>query len=296
MTGELLRVSARLTCMRALLPSAALVLLTACVSAGGASAGPDLPDGLPAATGLVQTLGTVTVMGSGTRGTICTGTEYDDDGCDGIALAGWDWDEHPEDVERFGKVLSGYFHLVGRFDGKRLEVTQATPLDEYDEPAEQPVAGPGVPCEEPAGGWPKPDPRRTSFGDLEAAMTAAEGLPDYASFGSDNSRSTPEEADLQDPRNEIFVVWVTEDLDRAERTVREHWGGMLCVAKAQHSAAEVRRITKELNESADYVRAVETGDTVEVNVAYDDGTLQSWADEEYGPDLVRVRPALVPRS
>lgn len=282
---------------RATLPLLTLVLVTACGSAGGASAGPDLPDGLPAATSQVQTLGTVTVMGSGTRGTICTGIEHDDDGCDGIELAGWDWDEHPEEVELFGKVLSGHFHLVGRFDGKRLDVTRVTPLGEYDEPPETPrVEGPSVPCGEPAGGWPKPDPKRTSFGALEAAMTAVEELPDYASFGQDITRSTAKEADLQDPRNAVFIVWVTDDLGRAERTVRKHWGGMLCVAKARYSAAEVRRITEELNEAVDYVRAVDTADTVELNVAYDDGTLQSWADEEYGPDLVRVRPALVPRS
>ena len=36
------------------------------------------------------------------------------------------------------------------------------------------------------------------------------------------------------------------------------------------------------------------GTPVDAFVIYDDGTLQAWADQEFGPGLVRVGSALVP--
>lgn len=270
-----------------------LLMLTAC---GQGQVPPsDLPASVPAptATGLVQTQGSGIVMGAGPEATLCTGIEYDEDGCDGIALSGWDWQAHAKDAERIGKTYNGYFHLVGRFDGTRLQVTRVTTLDEYVEPTEQPVDEPEVPCKEPAGGWPKPDLERTSVGNVEAAMVAAEKLPDFASAGGP-SAEVPDDGEVTPPRDELFTVRVTDDLDRAERTVREHWGGMLCVARAKYGVADAKRTARELNDAAPGVRAVDTGDSVELDVDYDDGTLQAWADEEYGRGLVRVRPALVP--
>lgn len=58
--------------------------------------------------------------------------------------------------------------------------------------------------------------------------------------------------------------------------------------------AELQRIQAEIDENAPFTvltSSVENG-YVFVRVIYDDGSIQAWADDEYLPDAVAIRPAL----
>jgi hypothetical protein len=48
-----------------------------------------------------------------------------------------------------------------------------------------------------------------------------------------------EELAMNDPTKLILNVRVTEDLAGAEAKLRETWGGMLCVSKAEHTESEL---------------------------------------------------------
>jgi hypothetical protein len=58
--------------------------------------------------------------------------------------------------------------------------------------------------------------------------------------------------------------------------------------------AELQRIQAEIDENAPFTvltSSVENG-YVFVRVIYDDGSIQTWADETYLPDAIAIRPAL----
>ena len=67
---------------------------------------------------------------------------------------------------------------------------------------------------------------------------------------------------------------------------------MLCVTSAQHTEAELNRISQELNDMPGMLTSNGQFDRVDVSVVYDDGSLQAWADATYGEGLVRVDSAL----
>lgn len=62
-------------------------------------------------------------------------------------------------------------------------------------------------------------------------------------------------------------------------------------------AAELQRIAEELLEVLPGVQGSYAADThVLADVAYDDGSLQEWADATYGEGVVRLLPAMVPTA
>src|SRR5205807_430991 len=98
----------------------------------------------------------------------------------------------------------------------------------------------------------------------------------------------------QDPAGIVVNVRVTGEPDKAARSLRAVWGGSLCVTRAQHGAAELRRIQTAVSHEPGILSSDSGRDAVEISVVHDDGSLQRRVDERYGPGLVRVRSALLP--
>lgn len=271
-------------------------------SASSSPSRPPMPSA-PVPDGEVRTPGLAIVMDAeGERGPeLCLGpvAESYPPQCGGPAMAGWSWADHPMH-EKVGKVRWGSFALTGTWDGTSFTATEAIPAALYDtmeDPRPEPAYDePGTPCAEPDGGWQVVDEATTTPQSLDATLNAAARLPGYAQAWLDQSinPADPEEQPekLNDPTKLVLNVAVTEDLEGAEATLRETWGGALCVSEAERTEAELTEVATELGELPGSMGAVMLGDGVVAEVVYDDGTLQSWVDEVYGEGLVEVSSVL----
>lgn len=261
-----------------------------------------MPTAVPAAEGLVRTLGLVTILGkSDEPPMLCLGgvAESLPPQCDGPELQGFDWADHRGGYDEASGVRWGEFAVTGRFDGKRFEVTRVVEKADFVPPELDGGSRPdfSTRCPEPAGGWRVLDPDKTTQETVEATFAAAERLPGYSYSWVDHSRIDPdlppESPEANDPRLLILNVRVTEDPDGAETALRETWGGALCVTKAQRTLQELQEIQQEVNDLPGMLTSGQVFDSVEVGVIYDDGSLQRWADATYGEGVVQVIPALV---
>ncbi|GAA4403095.1 hypothetical protein GCM10023168_14250 [Fodinibacter luteus] len=167
---------------------AAALLLAACgtSSSGPGSTGtPTVPTmappgaGIPPAAGRVTGVGMV-IEGPGTPPEVCLGPVRESwpPQCDGIALSGWDWAQHPPEQETDPEgppTRWGSFAVAGTFDGMTLTVTDAVPLALYDTMAE-PTPTPPTP----------PDLTDDEWAAVLAGAAAAPGM-----LGVDRGESGP---------------------------------------------------------------------------------------------------------
>lgn len=250
-----------------------------------------MPTAVPAADGRVTTGGLVTVLDDGDGPRLChMVAESLPPQCEGVPMAGWDWVAHPEHEERSG-VRWGSFALTGTFDGTTFTVTDAVPAALYDAMAPEPEALPGTPCEPPPGGWGVVDAVKATPEAMDATFTAAARLPGYAGAWLDTSRDP---SATNDPTKVVVNVAVTRDVAGGEATLRETWGGALCVSEARFTEAELNEISMALQALPGVLTTSAADDVVHAEVLHDDGSLQAWADEEYGDGRVEITSALVP--
>lgn len=238
------------------------------------------PDGAasePAEADVVRTTGLATVLDDGDGPELCLGAiaESLPPQCSGLPMTGWEWTEHPEH-ERAGGVRWGSFAVTGSYDGESFAVTDATPAALYDAMAQEPEEPLGTPCEEVSDAI---DASKATPEAMDATMNAAAALPDLAMVWLDE---------------DLINVAVTEDPERARATLRETWGGLLCVSTAEHTQRELEAIQRELNALPGFLSSGSTRpDHLSVTVVHDDGSLQEQVDQEYGKGLVEVSSALV---
>ena len=245
------------------------------------------------------------VLDDGGGAELCLGGQADSypPQCGGPALVGWDWSQHEGDFEEAAGVKWGGFGVTGTFDGDAFTPTKVVPADEVGE------APPYVDsidltsrCPEPEGGWRVLDPAKTTMASQDATTRAARRLDGYAGSWLDQSINpaygdvtTEEQAmKLNDPALLVINVQVTGDPGAAEAILRETWGGALCVTQAAHTERELRSIQRRVLELPGMLGGGAGFDKVDAQVIYDDGTLQAWADREYGPGVVVISSALVP--
>jgi hypothetical protein len=291
---------------------ATLVLTgTACGDevAGDPSSSVPRPAKVPASAGEVTTSYPVTVLDDGHGAELCLGAVADSlpPQCGGPKLVGWDWAEHAGDYEEGGNVRWGEFVVTGTFDGTSVTATKVVPGDQVDPP--RPIDGRdqfATPCPEPEGGWRVLDPATTTSASLDRTMRTAERMPGYATSWVDQSvnpawhqmqdGTLPEreiERRLNDPTLTIIDVKVTGDPEAAERELRETWGGSLCVTRAERTQKELEDIAQDLLDLPGSLEAGPGNDVVDLEVVYDDGSYQAYADARYGEGTVRVTSALV---
>ena len=284
-----------------LLVSGFMVLLAAgCGEERNAEAGhpPATPSASPSAPGrLVTTGGPVTVLDDGDGTELCLGgfrASYPPQ-CGGPRLVGWDWSEHTGDFERSEDMRWGEFVVTGRFEPKTqtMTPTEVVPADQFS-----PSGGGSSDeedrfasvCPEPDRGWPNP-PSATPAAAHRAALQARQ-LDGYAGAWLD-----PVPDDSTD-RGSVWVlnVRVASDPEATERRLRQLWDGALCVVRAERSLRELIRIQDQYDDVAGVL--VTDSDViagkVQIEVVWDDGTLQREADERYGDGLVEITSALQP--
>jgi len=282
---------------------------SAAPSASGSASAASPPAQVPSARGEVTTRYPVTVLDDGDGAELCVGGVADSlpPQCGGPRLVGWDWADHQGDFESRGGVRWGDFLVTGTFDGTSLTPTEVVPGDQVDPPAPQDDADRfATPCPEPEGGWRVLDPAKTTQASEDRTFRAAERLEGYAYSWVDQSinpvwddwqdgTATDSEAEqaLDDPALLVINVKVTGDPADAERTLRETWGGSLCVTRAQHTQQELMGIAQELFDLPGSLGGGPEDDWVDFQVLYDDGSYQAWADTAYGAGTVVVTSALV---
>lgn len=292
---------------------AALLVLAACgsetgePSADGSPSAPsapaERPTEIPVPVGPVTTTYAATVLDDGDGAELCLGGVADSlpPQCGGPTLLGWDWSDHDGDYEDVSGTTWGEFAVTGTFDGRDLTPTEVVPADEFDAPDHPEGRDLRTPCPEPDGGWPVPDASDNSIQGTDRAFRRAQQLEGYAGSWVDTSRDlrSPEEVDHDAAAgNDDVSLWiinvrVTGDPAAAEAALREVWSGAICVTRAEHTEADLRRIQREVNELPGMLSSGGGDQQVELAVIYDDGTLQAWVDREYGPGVVVITSALV---
>ena len=234
----------------------------------------------PVPDGEVRTSGLVTVLDPGTGPQMCLGpvAESYPPQCGGPAIEGFEWGD--VGFEESSGVKWGSYALTGTFDGATFTATDAIPAALYDPMAEPQPEALGAACDAPRA----TDTTKATPEDLDATLAAASALPGYATAWLTG--------------NTINVA-VTEDEAGAERTLRETWGGQLCVTTVERTDADLNTINQEL-QAALGERLLTSGsfapDSLDAQVVFDDGSIQDWVDATYGEGLVRITSALVPAS
>lgn len=155
-------------------------------------------------------------------------------------------------------------------------------------PAEE-VPDFATPCPEPEGGWRASDPDRSSSKDQTRVFAVARRLPGYGGSWVDD-RGDP----TQDPVTTVVNIRVTHAIPAAEQELRRVWGGPFCVSQAKHSEAQLRRTLDEVSQRPGVLGGHFARGFVDLEVIYDDGTLQRQLDDTFGAGLVEVDSALRP--
>jgi hypothetical protein len=216
--------------------------------------------------------------------------------CGGVPLVGWDW-RRVDGEESAGGTTWGSYHVVGRYDGESLTVTDFGP---YEEASDAFGANPDFssPCPAPPGGW-------EALGHVTQEETGpvheyARRQPDYVT--SWNTHLRPAEAEFGPVVvNAVF----TDEAERHESEIREFWTGPLCVVeRGGRTARELAQIRTEAEGSLpalglEMLWSSEAGvdSVIEIGVVTDvDGKGQAAFDARYGPGVVRLFPALTPLS
>jgi hypothetical protein len=228
----------------------------------------------------VRTSGLVTVLDDGSGPQLCLGAvaESYPPQCGGPAVLDFDWGD--VGAEKAAGVTWGSYALTGTYDGESFAVTDAIPAALYDtmgQPTDDPLA---AACDDAT----TTDTEKATPEDMDATLAAASALPGYATAWLSG--------------NTINVA-VTDDPEGAETTLRETWGGMLCVTTVEKTDADLNAINTEL-QTALGAQLLTSGsfrpDSLDAQVVFDDGSIQDWADQTYGDGLVTISSALVSAS
>jgi len=219
--------------------------------------------------------------------------------CGGPRISEWDWAEHDNEYQQLGGTRWGEFVFTGLFDGATVTPRVMVPANEHDHQTRDERDPFKTSCPEPEGGW-IVSSRRLGHKDLDAAFRTAHRLDDYAGSFVDTSvdsrtmkqMDTDAAAGSDDVATWIVNVAVTEDPIAAKTAIRAVWGGGVCVTAAEHTESELRRIGTEVRELPGWLSSSTGDDEVEVQVTYDDGSIQAWVDQEYGSGVVVVSSAL----
>jgi len=300
--------------MRGLIVLALMLTLAACGTESGdpGTSSEEPPAAVPTATpseipvpdGPVTTRYAITVLDDGDGAELCLGGQLDSypPQCGGPKLIGWQWSEHEGDYEEASGTRWGEFAVNGTFDGTSLTPTAVVPADEFDAPPYEDPTDLTTRCPEPEGGWRVIDPALTTQQSQDDTFRAAQRLAGYAGAWVDQSINPAyddpddleKELAMNDPTKLVINVQVTGDPSAAEAELRKVWGGALCVTTAEHTERELGQIQEQVLDLPGVLGGGAGFDKVDVQVVFDDGSIQAWADQEYGAGVVVVSSALMP--
>jgi hypothetical protein len=229
--------------------------------------------------------------------------------CGGPDIVGWDWNTVAGEETANGTTWGDY-KVTGTYDGRRLTLTRNP--GPPDAPKGMPDDHFATPCRPPEGGWAVTDETRLSDEASEEATAYARSQPTFGGTWVDSSinpkwRSGPygyDEAtamELGNPRKLVLNFLFTKDVERHRATLRQLWGGPLCVSEAVRTSAQLGRIQKDLEKDLGsdaspilMAYADEVHGVVRVEVTVADPQLQASLDERYGEGVVVLTGALTP--
>lgn len=213
--------------------------------------------------------------------------------CGGPDVRGWRWDD--VQAESASGTTWGEYTLTGHFAHGTFTLSEpAQPVGQL--PSHE--LGPASPCPEPTGGWVPPEPEKANPEAQQEAMDLARQSGGYGGvwIGWLIPDDQITEANSQDPANSVLNVSTTGDAAALERTLRDVWGGNLCVVSTKRTEAELNHIANQLNKlpgfvssSADIVKG--TADAT-VWVAWE--SIWRQATEEFGKDVIELNGMLQP--
>lgn len=198
--------------------------------------------------------------------------------CGGLDVVGWEWSK--VEAESRGGVTWGHYTLVGTYDGERFTLTEPATRPSDSPPSPEDDVTFDTACPEPEGGWRAV--AKSKYKDAQGAVIRrVRSDPDFVGMWI----SRP-------GRTYVLNVSFTGHLARHEESIREVWGGALCVSQAKYARRELSRIAKELRERHrgevldsnvdEYANRVK----LELYVATDE--LQAELDAKYGAGAVRL--------
>lgn len=212
--------------------------------------------------------------------------------CGDIPIVGWDW-RVVEGEELMAGTIWGSYHVVGTFDGEVFTVTEVGQFERAGEPETYVYENP---CPEPEGGWVAPEPEHNTQEDARRAHAYARSQPDYVISWNDHL-----DKELQEFSPVVFVAVFTGEADRHETAIREVWDGPLCVVERDvPTARKLASIRMEVEARLPDLGLQPLGSgtggfppTIYIDVVADaEGRVQALFDEEFGPGVVRLLPAL----
>lgn len=160
--------------------------------------------------------------------------------CGEVPITNWDWTS-ADGEETLAGTTWGNYHVTGTYDGTNFTLTE-TPGSAVSEPT--PPTDLHTPCQEPPGGWPVPDPDRTSEADIAAASMFVNAQPNAGGFWVDDP--TPPSDGATAMPDAVVNVAYTGDLASHEAELRRYWGGPLCLTQVARSRGELLAIQREL--------------------------------------------------
>lgn len=272
---------------------AAVILLLGACSGTPPERTVSTPTGMPKASPALEgevLAPRVTVLDDGHGPELCLGAiaESYPPQCGGPAIRNWSWGDHKH--QRAAGVRWGFFTLVGTWDGAVFTYRRNGKPPKEREPELEFAS----PCKPPSGGWRAADPSRTGPSDLEGALQAVSKHPHLGGVWVDTRKERiPGSAEPS-----IINAKVTRGAAEARHMIRAHWGGALCVSKARHTEKELRKVQSAVEAVGGFLGAGTDiiNETVDLQVIFDDGSIQSWADATYGDGLVHVQSRLVPAN
>lgn len=271
------------------------------VLAAAVAAGCGTPPASAPAEGPQRYTVTAQVIESPKHGPLLCGSGLDSlpPDCTGPEIVGWDWTKVRAQTQ--GGTSWGEYELVGTFDGERFTLTEpAKPAPERERPR-NPKPEPTAPCEEPAGGWRPVEPAKATEQAYEQLRRAAKRSPEFAGLWLDQSylpanlSNSELERQGNDPQRFVVTIAFTGDLERHEESLREVWGGALCLTPAERTYQQLRSIQESLT---DWVR--ESGEhwlgvgldvmtnQAELSVYLATPELQEKLDRRHGEGAVKI--------
>lgn len=260
---------------------------------------------------------------------LCYTTTADDPPqCGGLPITNWSWDNVPGKTTSAGVTWVKDVVLTGKLKDDTWTVTQPTvaiadyqgklpvKMDErtaYYEPA----------CKKPADGWAVPDASKAGLDDIRATITpsvrkAVDATPDpnatykgvvipgygdtWTNYYNKQSGDVLTGDAHKNPGDALPLLTITVQGDKAaaEKAIRKTWGGALCIGEAQFLRKDLQDIVNELFGMSKVpgpgalVSGGVYGGIVELDVEYDDGTLQKFVDDKYGNGSVKVYSVMQP--
>jgi hypothetical protein len=214
--------------------------------------------------------------------------------CGGPDIVGWDWSVAKHQSAH--GTTWGTYSVVGTFEDGVFTLTEP-PGEPLPSPPNEP--DPVSACPEPPGGWQVLDPSKATPDDMERAISTAHRLE--GNGGGWIGWLIPDdeitEQTSQDPDNFVINVAVSVASRSPVVSIREVWGGNLCVAKAEHTARELNEMASQIAGDVADAQSIWTDDRegwvgITVWVATED--LWARLAAEYGADSIRLDGILQP--